>query len=338
MCKWKVILLLGVCCSCETVVDLDIPKDYQSKLVVESLFSPDSLWKFRVGRSVPQVKNIELNEFIVSDATIVISDEKHFLDTLQYIQDGIYHSLGGHRPKSGRTYKVHVTANGFENVDAFSWAPPLKSKLLELIHVLPVGPSETERYTLRFTITDGPDNNYYRIHLYQVIPFCRNANGYIVAGDAPGYAKNYQTLVFDSKSPSFHAFVETVDDPLYPNVENMFWDAFFSDQLFKGTTQEFEITFKPTTFESFSHHFMLVLSALSDDLFAYERSLVLHDYYLFGPTITRSRPEVVYSNVSRGLGIFAGYTNDTYRFDAKSNEWQEDSLPIGFNDVPSCQG
>lgn len=337
MCKWKAILLLGVFCSCETIVDLDIPEDYQSRLVVESLFSPDSLWKFRVGRSIPQAKSAELNEFIVSNAKIVLSNENTFLDTLQYIQDGIYRTLGGHRPQSGTTYKVHVKANGFEDVNASSWAPPLESKFLKLTHVPPVDSSKNEQYILRFDITDGSDNNYYRIHLYQVVPFCRNDNGSIITEDASGYAKSYQTLVFDSKSPSFHALVETVDDPLYPNLDNMFWDAFFSDQLFKGTTQEFEIIFEPMTFESFNHYFMLVISALSDDLFAYERSLVLHDYYLFGPTIARSSPEVVHTNISHGLGIFAGYTNDTYRFDAEGNQWQEDSLQIGFKDTPSCQ-
>ena len=117
----------------------------------------------------------------------------------------------------------------------------------------------------------------------------------------------------------------------------MFFSAFLSDQLFEATTQEFEITFEPTVFDFVSPYFILELSALSDDLFAFERSLVLHDYYLFGPNITRSSPAVVYSNVVNGLGVFAGYTSDTYRFDAEGNEWEEDLVLVGSNNPQPCK-
>ena len=169
------------------------------------------------------------------------------------------------------------------------------------------------------------------------MPFCEDDNGGIRIEDGPGYTANYWPIAFNTNSPSFHAYIETVDDPIYPNIESVFFSACLSDQLFEATTQEFEITFEPTVFEFVGPYFILELSALSDDLFAFERSLVLHDYYLIGPNLTRSSPAVVYSNVVNGLGIFAGYTSDTYRFDVEGNEWQEDLVVVGSSDPQPCQ-
>ena len=331
------ILLFGVFCGCETIVELDIPSDYQAKLVVESQFSPDSLWTFRVGKSVPYTETVEPSELIVPDARIIISDENHFRDTLQHVGGGIYKTLQGHRPVSGTTYNVKASASGFSEVQASSWAPPLQSELLEIESMEVENSSDRERYVLRFSIADQPGSNYYNLNLYQVMPFCEDDNGWFRIEDGPDYTTRYKPIFFGSNSPSFHAFIETVDDPIYPRIENKFSGAFLSDQLFEATTQEFEITFEPTAFEFVSPYFKLELSALSDDLFAFERSLELHDYYLFGPDLARSSPAVVYTNVVNGLGIFAGYTSDTYRFDAKGNEWQEDLVVVGPSNPQPCQ-
>ncbi len=83
---------------------------------------------------------------------------------------------------------------------------------------------------------------------------------------------------------------------------------------------------------------MLVLTALSNESFAYERSLELHDIFLHTPNILQTSNRLaVYTNVLNGLGIFAGYTSDVYRFDTEGNEWQEDVLGVGTNELQPCQ-
>lgn len=82
---------------------------------------------------------------------------------------------------------------------------------------------------------------------------------------------------------------------------------------------------------------MLVLTALSDDLFAFERSVVLQDLFVGIPNIIQSNLPIVHTNILNGLGIFAGSTTDTYRFDGNGNEWQENVLGIGEGELEPCQ-
>ena len=331
------ILFFVVFCGCESALDLDIPGGYDSQLVIQSHFTPDSLWEFRVGKSAPVRGTIDPNELIVPDAKIVIFGEDRFRETLHYVGHGIYQTAQGQRPIRGISYTVQVSATGFPQAEASSWAPPLKSKLLEVKRTAKHDSLGTEDYELRFELEDQPGSNYYRMALHQVVPLCEREGWGIFVEDVPGNVIDYWRLVFQSNSTSFRDYIETVDDPTIPYQDDDFWGPYFSDKLFEATTKEFKITFEATIFESIHPHFSLVLSSLSEDMFVFERSIVLHDLFLAAPSIAQSNPAVVHTNVVNGLGIFAGYTNDTYRFDAAGEEWQEDVLGIGIGEIQSCK-
>ena len=316
-------------CGCETVVDLDVPGGYEPKLIIESQFSPDSLWTMRAGKSTAFGATADPRDLIVPDARIVIFGEGRFRDTLRHVGNGIYRTTNNLRPASGYVYRVQAAAPGLPSAEARGWAPPLESEWVEMQAAANSGPTESDPYTVRLRMADLPGGNYYSLTLYQVVTVCRNARGFIRIENGPGYSSRYQVNVFRSTWPSFRSYVEAVDDPTYPDLDNTYWTAFFSDELFEATTREFTITFTPTVTEPDNQLFMLVLTALSDDLFAYERSLELHDYYLFGPSLTTTRPVTVYTNVAGGLGIFAGYTSDTYRFDLEGNPWEEKDVSFG---------
>lgn len=336
--EWIGILLFILLCGCETIVDLDIPGGYQPKLVVTAHFSPDSLWKLHVGKSVPLTDISKPSELMVPDASIIIFGEDGFRDTLQHIDRGVYQTIHNHHPISDETYKVHVNVDGFPLVEASSRAPFLESELLEMENISRIDSSAAEHYRLRLRLADQPGKNYYRLNLYQVMPFCKDDTGGLRIEDDPGYSVGYDWLSFQGNSPSFYAYIEAVDDPTIPDLEEDYETAFFSDQLFEAATKEFEITFEPIIFESISPHFMLVLTALSEELFAYERSLELHDIFLHTPNIFQSSNRLaVYANVLNGLGIFAGYTSHRYRFDTEGNEWQEDVLGIGTGELQPCR-
>lgn len=336
--EWKVIVLIGILSGCQSVVDLDLPDDFQSKLVIESIFSPDSLWRFHVGRSAPLGEDLVPSELIVPDAEIVIfSEDRRFRDTLRYINDGIYQTLHDHRPMSGARYNVQVNAPGFTQAEASSWAPPLHSELLEIKRMPNENFPGTERYSLRFRLVDRPGSNYYSLALYQITPYCEvDDEGGFTIEDGLGYWTDYGSISFESNSRSFRGAAEAVDDPTYPSTDNIFGIAFFSDQFFEATTVEFEIAFEPQIYESVRGYFMLTLTALSEDLFAHERSLEQHDLYVTGPNLTRSTPVVVYTNFHNGLGLFAGYTNNSYRFDENGNEWEEDVVGVGSGEIGPC--
>ncbi len=191
-------------------------------------------------------------------------------------------------------------------------------------------------FRLRFELTDRPDPNYYRLELFQVMPFCRDGIYGPVVRDDSTSSKYYDKISFRSRSPSFRSFPEAVDDPTIPTLDDKFGSAFFSDQLFESTTTEFEITFESMRLESVGTYLMLIVTVLNNDLFAFERTLSLHDIFLGVPNITYMKSVEIHTNVRNGLGIFAGYTSDTYRFDAEGNEWTEDVLGVGTGEIPPC--
>lgn len=336
--EWKFILLIGVLCGCESVVDLDLPGDYQSKLVIESVFSPDSLWKVHVGKSVLIGVNLPANELIVPNAEIIIFDEDRFRDTLHHINDGVYRSMRDHRPVSGTRYRMQVSAPGFTEAEASSWAPPLQSEFLEIKSIPYEDPYSEERYSIRFRLADRPGKNYYSITLDQVMPYCEPVDGGMSIRDGAGYWTDYWFLLFQSTWPSFYVYPEAVDDPLYPDFDNTFiGGAYFSDRLFEATTVEFEMTFESRSFESIGSYFMVTITALSEDLFAYQRSIGHYDLYVNEPNLTRNTPVTVYTNFRNGLGLFAGYTVESHRFDANGNEWEEDVVGVGVGEIGPCQ-
>ena len=336
--EWIVILLLTAVCGCETFVELEVPGGYQSKLVVGSKFSPDSLWRVEIGRSVPTRDTTLQSELMVSDAMIVIFGENNFRDTLRQVDPGVYETALGYRPEQGSMYRVQVDVDGYPQATASSSAPLLQSEFLKVEQLAADDSSATENYGIRIRLTDRPGKNYYRLDLFQVVPFCRDEIwGSRRIRDNSQYLADYSQLIFQSSSPSFYPYPETVDDPTALDTDDWYWSAFFSDQLFEATTKEFEITFESPVFKSISPHFMLVLTAFSDDLFAFERSVALQDLFVGVPSFVQRNPIEIHTNVRNGLGIFAGYTNDTYRFDGNGDEWQEDVLGVGAGELQPCQ-
>jgi len=81
MSKWTVILLFALVCGCESPVELEIPGDYQAKLIVESHFSPDSVWWIKVGKTTSLLDSFSTSsELIIPDAKVILFGDNNFLD------------------------------------------------------------------------------------------------------------------------------------------------------------------------------------------------------------------------------------------------------------------
>ncbi|MCY4170667.1 MAG: DUF4249 family protein [Bacteroidetes bacterium] len=331
------ILLIALLIGCETIVDVEIPGGYESKLIVTSHFSSDSLWTIEVSKSIPLRDDATPSDLKLSDAQIIISGEGSFRDSLHQIDLGLYQTNLNHYPVKGVTYKVDVTVDGFPSASATSRVPSLASELLSVDRIQTEGASEPERYTLRVRLVDLPENNYYKLNVYQAVPICRDSTGGLAFEDNPNYSLAYDFLTFESKAPSFHEYIEAVDDPTIPDIEDEFITAYFSDELFESTTRDFEIIFEPMTLKSVNPYFMLKLTAFSDESFAYERSVELHELFLEIPNLLQTSNRLtVYTNIENGLGIFAGSTSDKYWFDANGNTWMEDIRGIGQGEIQPC--
>jgi len=338
MSKWTVILLFALVCGCESPVELEIPGDYQAKLIVESHFSPDSVWWIKVGKTTSLLDSFSTSsELIIPDAKVILFGDNNFLDTLYHDEGGVFRSVHAHQPVSGVTYTTQVSAPDFSQVEASSTAPLLNSTLLSVKRVAVDDSLETETYSLRFQVEDRPGRNYYQASVSQVVPLCKSDSFRVKIQDTPETLLYYDRLTFQSNSPLFRDFVETIDDPTLPVIEENFRIPYFSDRLFESSTQQFQITFESRSLESIPSYFILEIWALSEELLAYERSLAIHDINFGFPNIAHTTPIHLYSNVENGLGVFAGFTRDVYRFDEQQNEWEENVLEYNRETLRPCQ-
>ncbi len=330
------LLLIGVLSACETPLELSPPGGYTSVLVINSFFTPDSVWSVRVSRSVAIDEPVSVRELFVEDATVTVTGEAGYSETLRHAGDGTYRSQGGSRPTEGATYALDASSSGLGSVSAVSHSPELKT---EFVSIAPASTdlADDPRQRVRFKVTDLPGKSYFRLELHQVTHFCRHSDGYPVVD--PEGVPDYKMLTFESPDPSFYDDASVLDEP--PSALDQsgfpFATAYFSDRLFEDTTREFEIFFEPTTFEAeIELRFMLVVLGMSEEQVRHDRTLIIQDKYLFAGDPIFARPIDVYSNVEGGLGIFAGYTNNTYRVDLAGDTWDESEVGIGDNPYPAC--
>ena len=332
------LLFLGVLSACEMPLDLGDPKDYTPVLVINSFFTPDSVWTVRVSRSVAIEEPASAQELFVKDASVTVTRKSGYRETLIHTRDGTYRSNGGHFPVEGETYELDVSSSGIGSVRAVSHSPEMKTSFVSIAPASTDSPDDL-RYRLRFSVTDLPGKSYFRLTLRQVAPSCLSGSGYISVHDDPEGVPDYMLLTFESSDPSFYHDAAKLDEP--PNAlddESIpFLTPYFSDRLFENATHAFEIVFEPTTFETeIEPRFMLVVSGLSEEQVRHDRTLLLQDDYLFAVDPIFTKPIDLYSNVEGGLGIFSGYTNNTYRFDLAGNTWVEHEAGIGGNPLPAC--
>lgn len=332
-----IIIFLVVLSACETAIDIDISGDYTPVIVVGGEFNPDSIWSVKISKSRAIGGSVTAAELFIQDATVTILGESRQSETLVHTGDGVFQSPSGTHPVAGELYRLDVTSPGFESVYSISHAPRLQSAFVDIQAVNTEFPDQP-RHRLRFSVTDLPGKSYYRMRIDQVVPSCRDERGDLDWYDEPEGVPAYSYGInFNSPEPSFYDDASTLDEP--PNALDqyggsaVFWRPYFSDRLFEDDVREFEIFVRPHIFETEPvPRFRLVISSLSEEIVLHERSFTLQDEYLVGSDPLFGNPINIYSNIEGGLGIFSGYTNNSYRIDADGNEWTESE--IGFGETP----
>lgn len=330
------LIFLIVLSACETAIDINIPGDYTPVLVVDGEFNPDSIWSVEISKSLPLGSSINPSELFIQDATVKILGESGQGETLVHTGNGVFRSQRGTRPAIGEVYRLDVVSLGFESVYSTSHSPRLESAILDIQAVGTERPDEP-LYRLRFSVTDLPGKSYYQVWIDQVILSCFR-EGFTRRSDEPEGVPAYHKMQFESPEPSFYHDASTLDEP--PNALNQwngaFWIPYFSDRLFEDDVHEFEIFIRPFISEIEPlMRFRLVVSSLSEELVLHKRSFILQDEYLFGSDPILGNPINIYSNIEGGLGIFSGYTSNSYRVDADGNEWTESEIGLGET-LPPC--
>lgn len=299
--KSRLYLLILLCLGCETVVEVS-PPEYDSEPVVTSFFSPDSTWSVTMHRSLGATVKRDVTREYISDASVRIMDGSNMVDILNYQGNGRYVSGTGESPSYGTLYTLQVDFPGKPSIQAISTAP---SPVVISDYSIDYRPPDTtifpvSRYHLRIVFSDTPGTNFYRLGVYRRVKASRLASGEVVPDSI------YRIIGIEDFPPGWSCGYFDDVDPIDPRAGSGWCQEFVvTDRLFDGKDYSWSGTTDEMSDEHGRKELRLIISSLSEDYYRYLQSLernVLHD------PLTQE-PFPVYSNVTGGLGVFAGYTN-----------------------------
>ena len=285
------ILFLLTSCTKEIVIDLP---DHEGKLVINSLFSPDTLLCVHVSRS----RVITDTFFIQETAPVVVLKYAEKADTFQSTGNGYYVSQTL-IPKVETNYSIEVFSMEHGIATASDKIP--EETPFEVINYVQEAGIDGEGYnfssiTIRFN--DSPvEKNYYELMLKKEFAISKKKSTKLWSWSNDAVIKN-------------EGFINDVSDNL-----------FFSDELINGKSHTLAFNFYHSLDESnIASHFFIHFRSVSVNYFLYKKKLMLHFENQIGDIWDGTgNPVNLYSNVENGYGIFAGYSENTDTVTV--NEW-----------------
>lgn len=222
------------------------------------------------------------------------------------------------QPKSGKKYRVVVTANGRQILAETTIPYPAKVIRVDTVTVNHSNNYKTTQYSIK--VKDLPGEDYYRIVVM---------NETLVQGKDPEHEKRIRYYFTRNQKSIYSA--DTIFKTVYKSFESTLHshggpknDYFiFPDTHFQGkelTIQLHAVTYWNGNTDSSSYgetgdpivkriyeRNVVHVQHLSRELYLYLKYLELYDNFY---EIPFSEPVTVYSNVQNGAGIFAGFNDD----------------------------
>ena len=273
--------------ACSTPVEIELP-DHQPRLVVQGLFAADSVLTLAVQRSASVTDAPDVLE--VTDATVEVYEDGTLVDVAEYVSNRLRY-VTTVRPRAGRTYRVEVSAPGFEPVSAEDTVP---EPVPFTVDVAPgpepdtEGQSRVDAVTVRFA--DAPGDDFYA--LYGVVEQTFTDSDF----------RQAFPLVFRSNDPlladgDLRGFISDFDEPFYQR-------AFFRSRPFDGQSVAIRINARRVGPEGTARVTeRLRLATLSPTYYTYVRALTSDSD---GSPFSASRD--LPTNVTGGYGIFAAFS------------------------------
>ena len=280
--------------SCIKELDVTIPSIPQ-KVVINSLFCPDSILKIHVSLS----EGVENEIQIVENAQIRLYENDIFLQNVSYLSKGWYSS--NYHPKAGMKYKIEINVEGFDMVTAESSIPENASILSFTCDLIENLNQNSPANSLTKLVFDdvGLDKNYYEFSTFVLIPG-DNIVEFMEIGSA---IQTDLSLKLDS------------DLEFNPKT------FYFSDELFHNSEKTLLLNglgwtnINPLNNEIENGIFSALFKILSSEYYNFRKSWTKHvynqntDIHNDNPIVLlfKGDPIEMYTNVNGGYGIFAGY-------------------------------
>lgn len=289
-------ILLCICFSCIKEIPIDT-LDFEKRIVVNGLICPDSTFNIHVSSSVAINDNIET----IDNAHIEVYKNDIYIGTCSFSENGWYQF--SQTPSAGQNYKIVVSAPGYTSVSA-STSIPVQIPVDEFTCKVLEG-NDFENGSQNTNVVVGFQDeinveNYYEIAFYS------------------GDIKYYETL-FGIRLSVSDASIQADGELNYSPKTYFFSDVLFSNNYKTVNLRNFGGSYEGANGSVTNSPLNIDFKMMSQEYYNFRRSWVIH---VFNANTTNQTddpinllflgdPVALYSNVSGGYGVFAGYNRST---------------------------
>jgi len=278
--------------NCTKEIEFDA-QDIAPRIVVNSLFTNDSIWAAHISRSVGVLETTSYTT--IDDANVNIFDANaNLVTTLTHQGNGLYTSPTGLTPQANQSYTIEASASGYESVNA-SNSIPSAVPIYQLDTVTSTNSDGETILEATITFQDPPNiSNYYMLEVYVTGTWINEGEQ-----DTIEIREPLQISCDDIN-------VETVNRFNFGGFENTYLYLMVKDQNFDG--ENYSLTFSVINYAELKDMDLfgeIRLVNTSEEYFNYLKSFNMYQRTINNPFAT---PVQVYSNVNNGMGIFAGGT------------------------------
>jgi hypothetical protein len=283
-----IIALVAAGCENERLVDLP---EHTPRLVVHGYVETGERFEIAVGRSFRADIVVTIDSTEIRNATVVLYENGVLKDTLDYnIPHRRYYSTGV-TPVPGNTYRLVVSAPGFETAESTVTAPfPVPTTELRYVRGTRMSLEGTIMDDVTFKFNDPPgEENYYLARL--------ETSGNIISS----------FCVY-----SYDPVVERYQSDVNPFEANNCIDNFaiqFADRLFNGQSKEISVSASSATLTPNTDPFVgrvyrpyLTRYSVSKEFYQYVKSEIRLDLSSSDPF---AQPVTIQGNIRNGYGMFA---------------------------------
>lgn len=277
--------------NCTKQIEFDA-QDIAPRIVVNSLFTNDSLWAANISRSVGVLETTSYTS--INDADVSIFDGNGVqVTTLTNQGDGLYTSPTGATPVADELYTIEVSAPGYTPVSATNRIPTA----VQINSIDTVSSTNSDGQTILETTINFQDPP-------------ANANYYMVEVLVKGTWISWEEDTIEFREPLEISCddinVETVNRFSFDGFDNTYLYLMLKDENFDG--EDYALTFSVINYAELKDLELfgeIRLVNTSEAYFNYLKSFNMYQRASGNPFAT---PVQVYSNVENGMGIFAGGT------------------------------
>jgi len=277
--------------NCTKQIEFDA-QDIAPRIVINSLFTNDSLWAANISRSVGVLESTSYTS--INDADVSIFDGNGVeVTTLTNQGDGLYTSPTDAMPIADELYTIEVSAPGYTPVSATNRIPAA----VQINSIDTVSSTNSDGQTILETTINFQDPP-------------ANANYYMVEVLVKGTWISWEEDTIEFREPLEISCddinVETVNRFSFDGFDNTYLYLMLKDENFDG--EDYALTFSVINYAELKDLELfgeIRLVNTSEAYFNYLKSFNMYQRASGNPFAT---PVQVYSNVENGMGIFAGGT------------------------------